>query len=73
MSEDNLEAFSGFMPMISQINLTQEIPMLNTEGELVKAHTFKITTRDGTDYVFSIENYDLMKLSFLITKIISSS
>lgn len=69
MSEEN--SFSGFMPMINQIQITKEATMLNTEGQLVKAHTFNIKARDGSDYVFSIDNYDLMRLSFLITKVLN--
>lgn len=68
MSED---IFSGFMPMIEKINITKETPMINTEGGLLSAHTFKIQTADGSDHVFSITNHDLMRLCFLITKIIS--
>lgn len=65
------EAFSGFMPMISQINLTQEMTMIDTEGHLVNAHTVTITTKNGQEFVFSINSYDLMRLSFLINKIIN--
>lgn len=66
------ESFSGFMPMISQITLTTENVMLNTEGQIMKAHEFRVTTRDNQDYVFSIENIDLMKLYFLIMKVNNS-
>lgn len=72
MSQENKEMFSGFMPMISQITLSSENSMLGTEGQIVKAHEFKITTRDNKDYVFSIENVDLMRLYFLIMKINNS-
>jgi len=72
MSSNNLEAFSGFMPMISQISLTSENTMLDTEGQIVKAHEFKITTRDNKEHIFSIENIDLMRLYFLIMKINNS-
>jgi hypothetical protein len=68
MSED----FSGFMPMIHQINITKETPMINTEGELVTAHTFKIQTKDGSEHIFSISNQDLMRLYFLISKVFMS-
>jgi hypothetical protein len=68
MSED----FSGFMPMIHQINITKETPMINTEGELVTAHTFKVQTKDGSDHIFSISNQDLMRLHFLILKVFTS-
>jgi len=69
MSDD---IFSGFMPMIEQIHITKESPMINTEGGLLSAHTFKIQTKDGSDHVFSIANNDLMRLCFLITKVINS-
>jgi hypothetical protein len=68
---DQEESFSGFMPMINQIALTREASMLNTEGELINAHTFTINTRDGSQHVFSIMNYDLMRLFFLINKVVS--
>jgi hypothetical protein len=66
------ETFSGFMPMIDNVNITPEVSMINTDGELLKAHTFSIIVRDGTEYVFSINNHDLMRLCFLITKVINS-
>lgn len=69
MSED---FFSGFMPMIDQIHITKESTMINTEGELVSAHTIKIQTRDASEHVFSITNHDLMRLCFLITKVLNS-
>jgi len=65
------EPFSGFMPMISDINITQEMSMINNNGDLVSAHTFTVTSRDGSDFVFSIENADLMKLCFLIMKVLN--
>jgi len=67
MSENE---FSGFMPMIHQVHVTKESPMINTEGDLVTAHTIKIQTKDGSENVFSISNHDLMRLCFLIQKII---
>jgi hypothetical protein len=71
MSEES--SFSGFMPMIEQINLTKETSMLSTEGDLIHAHTFTIKTRDGNVNVFSITNNDLMRLFFLINKVISDT
>ena len=69
-SMEEEESFSGFMPMVNQINLTEETTMLNTEGDLVMAHTIKLTTREDQDYVFSIGNHDLMRLYFLIAKVL---
>lgn len=72
MFEETEEPFSGFMPMINQVHLTKETSMINTEGELVMAHTLTVTTRDGTSHVYSIYNNDLMRLFFLINKVMSS-
>lgn len=65
------EIFSGFMPMIGQVTITSQTSMIDNEGDLLNAHTFKIEAKDGSEYVFSILNYDLMRLYFLIGKIIS--
>ena len=70
---DQEESFSGFMPMIEQINLTKETSMLSTDGDLTHAHTFTNKTRDGNVNVFSIMNTDLMRLFFLINKVISET
>jgi hypothetical protein len=69
---DDLSGFSGFMPMIQQIDITEEITMINTEGDLVRAHTFNVRCVDGSNQVFSISNNDLMRLFFLIGKVINS-
>ena len=71
MPDEIEDLFSGFMPMINQVHITKETAMLNTDGDLVTAHTISIKTRDGSDYVFSIGNYDLMRLFFLISKVVN--
>lgn len=71
MSENIENGFSGFMPMIKSINITPEVSMINTEGDLINAHTLGIMVGDGTEYVFSISNHDLMRLFFLITKVVN--
>lgn len=71
MFDETEESFSGFMPMISQVHITKEIAMINTEGDLVTAHTLTLKTRDGSDHVFSITNNDLMRLCFLAMKVIN--
>lgn len=70
MSED--QSFSGFMPMINQITISQEMTMINTEGDLVSAHSMTVETRDGQKNVYSVSPIDLMKLYFLIGRVISS-
>jgi hypothetical protein len=69
MSEES--SFDGFMPMIDGFNLTPSITMMNTEGELIKAHSVKITTREGVEFIFSIDTTDLMRLFFLIVKVVN--
>lgn len=72
MSENIDDGFSGFMPMIDQVHLSNYMTMINTDGDLVSAYAISIKARDGSEHVFSIEKYDLMRLSFLITKVINS-
>lgn len=72
MFDEKEDSFSGFMPMINQVHITKEIAMINTEGDLVSAHTLSLKTRDGSDHVFSISNSDLMRLCFLIMKVIQA-
>lgn len=69
MSNEFDSGFSGFMPMIGQVNVSEAIQMLSTEGDLVKAHTIRITTKEGNEYVFSIDPSDLMRLTFLLLRI----
>jgi len=71
MFEESEQSFSGFMPMIGQVHITKESSMLNTDGDLVMAHTITVTTRDGSNHVFSINNADLMRLFFLINKVLT--
>jgi hypothetical protein len=73
MSEELESNFSGFMPMIDSISITEATSMLSTEGDLIKAHTVNITTRGGENYVFSIDPVDLMRLAFLVFKVAGQS
>ena len=70
MAEDN--SYSGFMPMIRQITVSNSTTMLNTEGELIHAHSFVVNTRENKDFVFSVTQEDLTKLYFLIGKVLSA-
>lgn len=54
--------------MVSNITIGQIATMINTEGELVEAHSITVKVVDGTEYVFSITAENLMKLYFLIPK-----
>jgi len=67
---DESSGYSGYMPMIGQITVSTTTQMLNTEGELMNAHSIILKTRENKEFVFSITTEDLMKLYFLIGKII---
>lgn len=72
MKEDNLKdenSFDGFMPMISYVNVSEASVMLDTEGNLTRAHTVNIVTKSGDNYVFSMDPVDLMRLAFLLIKV----
>jgi len=69
--ESQINDFSGFMPMIDNINISPAHSMITTEGNLVRAHTFNLITKDGSNYVFSMDPVDLMRLAFLVFKIAS--
>lgn len=71
MSEN--QNYSGYMPMVKQINVSQVMEMINTEGELIHAHSFAVNTREDKDFVFSISQQDLVKLYFLLHKVLSDA
>lgn len=54
--------------MVSNITIGQIATMINTEGELVEAHSITVKVVDGAEYVFSMTTENLMKLYFLIPK-----
>lgn len=71
MSEN--QGYSGYMPMVNQVNISPAIEMINTEGELIHAHSFAVTTRENKDFVFSISQKDLVRLYFLLHKVLSNA
>jgi len=71
MSDELDNVFSGFMPMISHVSVSEANAMISTEGELVQAHTVNIVTKNGDSYVFSMDPVDLMRLAFLVFKVAS--
>lgn len=70
MDQQKEDSFSGFMPMVGQVKITKETTMLGSQGELVKAHGMTVVTKDGSEYVFSIDSSDLMKLFFLSMRVL---
>lgn len=69
MSEE-LNPFSGFTPLVHQVDISKETSMIATSGDIVKAHVITVQTKDGSEYVFSIENTDLIRLLLLINKVL---
>lgn len=66
------QGYSGYMPMIGQINISSIVEMINNDGQLVHAHSIIINTRENKEFVFSIEQQNLIRLYFTIHKILSN-
>ena len=69
MSEE-VNGFSGFAQLLHKIDISQETSMISNNGEIVKGHIISLETKDGSEYIFSIENNDLIRLMLLINKIL---
>ena len=65
MSEEGV--FNGFMPTISDVTISKEIPSITSEGNVINVHCVTIKTKEK-EYVFSIYPEDMKKLYFLILK-----
>lgn len=72
MSDELNDGFTGFMPMISYVNVSEAYTMISTSGELVRAHSVNIVTKSGENYIFSMDPVDLMRLAFLLFKVAST-
>jgi len=66
------EIFSGFMPSIKNIEITNQTSMISSNGDLVLGHIVKITLGDEQEMFFSVTEDQLQKLYFLILKILSN-
>jgi hypothetical protein len=71
MSEE--KNYSGYMPMIKQINISPIMEMINTEGDLIHAHSIVVDTRENKEFVFSISQQDLVRLYFLLHKVLGNA
>jgi hypothetical protein len=67
------QGYSGYMPMVKQINVSQIMEMINTEGDLIHAHSIVVDTRENKEFVFSISQKDLVRLYFLLHKVLSDA
>jgi len=68
MSGKNLD---GFVPSLESFEITPELSMITTNGDLINGHTIRLVLKDGSDIVFSLTIEDLQKLFFLILKSLS--
>jgi len=59
--------------MVKQINVSQIMEMINTEGDLIHAHSIVVDTRENKEFVFSISQKDLVRLYFLLHKVLSDA
>ena len=66
------EIFSGFMPSIKNIEITNQTSMISTNGDLILGHIVKITLGDEQEIFFSTNEDQLQKLYFLILKILTN-
>jgi hypothetical protein len=65
-------SFDGFMPLIKNISVSSLTQSLGSNAELVDVHCIKITTVEGLEFVFSISQLAMHKLSILIVKALMS-
>jgi len=65
MSEEGV--FNGFMPTITDITISKEIPSITSDGKFTNVHCITIKTNEK-EYIFSVYPEDMKKLYFLILK-----
>ena len=66
------QVFSGFMPAMKNIEITNQTSMITTDGSLINGHIIKITLGDNQEIILSTTEDQLQKLFFLILKILNN-
>lgn len=66
------EVFSGFMPAMKNIQITDQTPMITADGSLINGHIVKITLGDDSEIILSVMEDQLQKLFFLILKVLNT-
>lgn len=64
------ESFSGFLPVVKDINITDMTSFLTTNGDLMNGHIVKIISGDGNESYYSISHDQLRSIFFLAMKIL---
>lgn len=62
------EIFSGFMPAIKDVEITNQTSMISTNGDLLMGHIIRVVLGNDTEFICSITQDQLQKLYFLILK-----
>jgi acyl carrier protein len=63
------ESFSGFLPILQDINITEETSLMLTDGELASGHLVRLIMTNEEEVMFSISKDKLQSLFFLLGKI----
>lgn len=63
--------FSGYMPKIQKIEVSNAHSMITNEGNLINAHTLKMIVGENQEVFYSLTTEDLQKLYFTILKILT--
>ena len=66
------EVFSGFMPAMKNIEITNQTSMITTDGSIINGHIIKIILGDNQEIILSTTEDQLQKLFFLILKILNN-
>lgn len=64
------QGFSGFMPIIEDINITGETSLMTTDGSLIAAHIITLKMTNKEEVVCSMSKDKLQSLFFLLGKIL---
>jgi len=67
----NSESFSGFLPIVKDINITDATSFLTTNGDLMDGHIVKIISGDGNESYYSVTHDQLRSMFFLLIKILT--
>lgn len=65
------ESFSGFLPVVKDINITGVTSLLTTNGDLMDGHIIKIVNNDGLESYFSLNHEQLRSLFFVLMKLLT--
>lgn len=65
------KSLDGYVPSLDSFEITPELSMITTNGDLIKGHNVRLILKDGSDIMFSMTVEELHKLFFLVLKTLS--